>query len=73
MVQGRIDIVDSNCVDPELLHQSSVTETAGAIAQRVGVRSSTKCVGTAWLVAERVSVMFFEPLKYSFTHATPMI
>ena len=51
MVQGRIDIVDSNCVDTELLHEGSVTEAAGAVAQRVSVRCSTKRVGTTGLVA----------------------
>ena len=51
MVQGGINIVDSNCVDTKLLHEGSVTETAGAIAQRVRLGCSTKSVGTSGLVA----------------------
>ena len=51
MVQGWINVVDSNCVDTELLHEGSVTEAAGAIAQRVSLRCSTERVGTAGLVA----------------------
>lgn len=51
MVQGGINIVDSNRVDTELLHNGSVTETAGTIAQRVGLGGGTEGVRTAWLVA----------------------
>ena len=51
MVQGRINIVDSNRVNTKLLHEGSVTETIGAIAQRISVRCGTEGVGTAWLVA----------------------
>ena len=51
MVQGGVNIVDSNGVDTELLHEGSVTETTGAIAQRVSVRGGTERIGTAWLVA----------------------
>lgn len=51
MVQSRIHIVDSNRIDTELLHEGSVTETAGAIAQRVSVRGGTEGIGTARLVA----------------------
>ena len=32
MVQGGINVVDSDRVDTELLHEGSVTETIGAIA-----------------------------------------
>ena len=53
MIQSRIDIVDSDGVDTELLHEGGVTQTTGAIAQRVGVRGGTERVGTAWLVAGR--------------------
>ena len=51
MIQGRIYIVDSNRVDTELLHEGSVTKTAGAIAQRVGLGGGTERVRPAWLVA----------------------
>ena len=53
MVQGWINIVDSNRVDTELLHEGSVTETTGTIAQRITMRGGTECVRTAWLVAEK--------------------
>ena len=57
MVQGWINIVDSNRVDTELLHEGSVTETTGTIAQRITLRGGTECVRTAWLVAEGVSAV----------------
>lgn len=51
MIQGRINIVDTDGIDTELLHESGVTETAGTVAQRVTVGGGSERVGTAWLVA----------------------
>ena len=74
MIQSRIDIVDSNCVDTELLHEGSVTETIGAIAQRVSISGGTERVGTAWLIPEKSVSRAFPVLPIECaTHATPMI
>lgn len=59
MVQGGINIVDSDRVDTELLHEGGVTETNGTIAQRVRVSCGAEPGGTAWLVAgKNVSYIF---------------
>ena len=50
MVQSRINIIDSDCVDTKLLHKRGVTETIGTVAQRVGVGGGTEGVRAARLV-----------------------
>ena len=68
MVQGRIDIVDSNCVDTKLLHEGCVTETTGAIAQRVSSGCSTERVRTAWLVAGNSVSCIFSAIESLVQH-----
>ena len=53
MIQGWIDIVHSNGVDTELLHEGSITETIGTIAQRVTIGGGCERVRTAWLIARK--------------------
>lgn len=65
MVQGRINVVDSNGVDTELLHEGSITETTGTIAQRVRVRGGTKRVRSAWLIAGKSVSCVFPALESS--------
>ena len=53
MIQGRINIVDTDGIDTKLLHEGGVTETIRSIAQRVAVRGGSEGGRTAWLVAEK--------------------
>ena len=59
MVQGRINIVDSDRVYTELLHKGSVTKTASTVAQRVSLGGGTERVGTAWLIPGQTCQSYF--------------
>ena len=58
MVQGGINIVDTNGINTELLHECSVTKTTGGIAQRVTLGGGTERVRTAWLIAGKRQLRF---------------
>lgn len=51
MIQGRINIVDTDRIDTELLHEGGVTETVGTVAQGVTVGGGSEGGRTAGLVA----------------------
>ena len=71
-----IEIVNPYGVDPQHLHERSITQTKGAIAQRVDSGASNKACGSPRLVASRMVssvVLRCHFAKTRATYATPMI
>lgn len=52
VVQVRVDIVDSDGVDAQLLHQRRVSKTDVPIAQRVGAAARVVAGGSTWLICK---------------------
>lgn len=52
MVQVRINIVDTNSVDTEALHQRSITETDLGVGERILAVFWVVSRGSSWLVGD---------------------
>ena len=51
MIESRIQVVDSNGVHTQLLHECRITQTVGSIAQGVDTGLGFETCRTSWLIA----------------------